>query len=171
MRHDFNDIAVRIAIAIPAGGLFTIILMLIEKVFKKYKEYLENMQIKPFLFYSLLFLFVYFYFASKFHYAGVNTDLIIFASVFLFLIQSIGGLFFFRIRNRISSWLLCLTSFLLCFILMVQFLIFWVFVGDESIRFTLLNANISIVNNQLTEFFCLGIVFSLLTIPFYYNLI
>jgi len=169
LRHDFNDIAVRIAIAIPAGGIFTIIVMLIVKVFNKDKKFLGNVQIKPFIFYSLVFLFFYFYLASKYHFAGVNTDLMIFASVFLLLIQFIGGLFFFRIRNRISSWLLCLTSFLLCFILIVQLLVLWVFVGDESINFTLLNANISIANNQLADFFYLGIVFSLLTIPFYHK--
>ena len=111
-----------------------------------------EISIKPSIFYSLVFLSIYFHLAAKFYFTGENLDLNYLSLIVLIPTQFIGILHVLKMRNRTNRVLFYLTLTVLFIALSGQLLNFLVFPNS----------------NYTSNFITLGLIFILFTIPFYF---
>ncbi len=169
LNNSYADIILRIVLVIAGSFILTVFAGISILVFNHYKPLISKIQVKPKIYFSILFLTFYFYLAGELYFTGVNTTLSALSITALIPLQIIGFLYTTRMAKYTKPILLHITSFLLIFIFICQIFNLIVFLGGKEILLSMSNINITVENSTLSNFVLSGILFSLITIPYYFN--
>ncbi len=99
--HNFDDIYFRIIAAVIFSLVFSLILGIINIYYQRYKYIIFNINVSSNVFYSLIFLTIYFHLASQFYYTGVNNLLGFISIMFLIPTQFISFLYLIRLKQNV----------------------------------------------------------------------
>ena len=138
------------------------------------KSFLQDnilqLSVKPYIYYSMLFLAVYFYFASKFYFLGENTQLSIISALFLLSIQLIGIIYFIKSKNSVNTFLFGVIIFILIMLSSVQLLNVVTMAIGKGVSFTIFSIKLQTGGCTPTDFLLPGILFTFFTTFFYSKL-
>ena len=166
-QHSFDDIVVRLLVAIIGSVIVTVILLLLWKGAKLLSKTVIDLEIGKGIYLSLLFFVSYFYFAAQYYYTGVNTELAYISIVFLIPTQFIGLLYYYKYKDSFNKVYFRISSFVIIVLLIVQVLnlysVFSEIEGDLSFF------NISLILGEVSwlSFILPGLIISLLA-SFYF---
>lgn len=167
MSNNFNNIFLRLFYAILATIAITVLVGLLMFVFTHVKVQLLKINIKPPFFYSALFLTIYFYLASEFYFTGLNTNLNLLSLLLLIPLQVVGFLYVLK-RIKSTSHLVYLgTIGVLVFLFIGQVFNLIVLLSEQAISLSFFSINITVENSNLTSIIIPGIIFSIVTVPYY----
>ena len=167
--HDFDTILIRLLGAVIVGAVFTFFSLLIDVFIKRYSEKILNIHVKPIIYYSLLFLAVYFYFASKFYFGGVNTEFAIVSALFLLPLQLIATIYFINYKQKTNILFLYPVVFVLIMLLFLQGINFFTMARGAGFNISFLNITIQTGGCKPTDFLITGILYVLVLLPFYHK--
>ncbi len=164
--YNFNDIYARIGISIAISIVFTAIIGVILALFKPI-----NVKIKPKVFYSLIFLSVYFYLASLYYYGGEDISLGILAIIILIPTQILGFLYVKKLVRENLVYNLTIFSFVL--LITYQIILFITYISGNEIAINLAKISISIKAEYLSDIVAPGVVFLVINLVYFlkYNTI
>jgi len=165
--NNFDDIIPRLLLALVVGIVVSLFVSFIIILHKKYRGVFDKIRIKPVVFFSLLFLSIYFHLASIYYFTGVNIELSYFSLYVLIPTQIIAILYFFRARKQVNVLLFSVLSFVLFFVFLTQIFNLVVFTSGNPIELTILNLSIFITQSTLSSIIISGIVFVVVATPFY----
>ncbi|MFA6404137.1 MAG: membrane protein insertase YidC [Salinivirgaceae bacterium] len=169
LRFNFDDIAIRLIGAVLGSFLITFFVLIIAITGEVRRNLVLKIQVPPKIAFALLFLTVYFYLAAKYYFNGVNHSLAILALMALIPTQLIGFLYFLRHNLVLNRMLYVLVSFLLLFNFFIQILNFYVVFTDANVDLVFFNVTFLIKDSTLLNIVSAGIVFTLITLPFYFS--
>jgi YidC/Oxa1 family membrane protein insertase len=159
LQHTFDDFMLRLIVAPVAALLLTISIITGYAFFKAKQQSLIEILIMPEVYFSILFLTVYFYFGSRYYFSGVNPDLGILAFVFMLAGQVVGMIYFIhhykKSRNRWSV----IASIALIIVLIYQCIQSVVFITGRDIKVSILNLVTAPKNGALVDIVLPGILF------------
>ncbi len=162
LNNNFDDIVLRIiAVSLASlilAALFGLFLILINH----YQSKFMNVNIKPIYFYSFLFLGMYFYFASKYFYSGVNFSLSIKSLIFIIPAQISGIILFYREKSRINTSIFKIASIVLWVLFVIQIINIIAYNNSHELSVYILNAQMLVKNNSMLDIVLGGLLFSLL---------
>lgn len=159
LQFNFNDIVFRLFAAIIFSFLFTIIVGLSIMAVKKYAAYIINMSVKPMLYFSLLFLSAYFYFASTFYYSGLNQNLAFLALMCLVPLQFLGFLYLYQLKRQGKSH--AISTFLIILITLLQLMVLYsIFSYDQGINFSFFGIKLKILQPDIHHLIEPGLISS-----------
>ena len=165
--QNFDDIVPRLFMALGAGIIVTFLSAIAILASKKGDSIFAKIKVKPKVFYSLLFLTIYFHLAAIYYFTGENIELSYMALVVLIPTQFIAFLYFLRAKKQVNFSLFLILSFVLVFAFITQIFNLIVFVSGNPIELSFLNLSIIIANSTLANIISAGIVFVLLATPYY----
>ena len=165
--QNFDDIVPRLFMALGAGIIVTFLSAIAILASKKGDSIFAKIKVKPKVFYSLLFLTIYFHLAAIYYFTGENIELSYMALVVLIPTQFIAFLYFLRAKKQVNFSLFLILSFILIFTFITQIFNLIVFISGNPIELSFLNLSIVIANSTLANIISAGIVFVLLTTPYY----
>jgi len=168
LQNNFNDIVLRLIGAVIGSFIIIFLVAITIFVYNKYMSVLADIQIKPKLFFALLFFSIYFYLAGRFYYEEANSILNFIATVAVILLQSIGLLYFLRKLKDTKPAILQLAFFLILFTFISQLFSFIVLLGGGPIILNFFNLIIRVENATASNFIFYGLLFSIITLPFYW---
>ncbi len=162
--HDFNDIYSRIILSILLSLL--IYLGTIASVYNKnnIKQLLIKLS-KPSIFYSLLFLSIYFYLAAIFYFSGFNKELASLSVLFLTPIEIVA--YYQLVKHSKNISLRKLIIAFLNIILFVQFIHLLSIINGKEFRLSIFNINISSQGDYYKYFITSGLVMVFASLYFY----
>jgi len=170
LNNNFDDIVPRLFMAIGAGIVGSLLILFFILIFNKYNSIFDKVKVRPAIFFSLLFLSIYFHLAAIYYFTGVNIELNYFSVYALIPAQFVGLLYFLRSRKQVSILSFSIASFILAFVFLAQVFNLIVFISGNPIELTILNLNILIAHSTLSSIIVSGIVFVLVTVPYYFKL-
>lgn len=163
----FDDFILRL-IATPFVGItLTIIVIFIIEGYKWGSPLIKHIRIKPVWFFGLLFLSLYLLLSSAFYYKEEHEGLLKLAFVFTMIIESLGILYFFRMRNSTNRILYYLSSNTILLLLFVQFSNFISYLTAGKFSFNIFNFQFLIEQVSWANFIASGIVIAFICLPFY----
>ena len=165
--NNFDDIIPRLFMALGAGIIGAVVVSLVIVIYNKYGSVFDKIKVRPAIFFSLLFLSIYFHLAAIYYFTGVNIDLNNFSLYVLIPAQFIGLLYFIRSRKLFGLLLFSIVSFVLAFVFLTQIFNIIVFISGSPIELTVLNLNMLIAQSTLSSIIISGIVFVIITTPFF----
>ncbi len=165
--HTFDDIILRLLLSISIAFMFSVIVNLVIVLWKKYKNKILKLEVKPLVFSSLLFISIYLFLAAKLYYSGPNQSLILVAIPFLLSLQFIGYIYFHREAK--ASKLFNLTNFILVLLLLIQLISLISIIAAKPIELSLLGLNIKNINEYFLSFASTGILFAIITSLYFYR--
>ncbi|MFK5857522.1 MAG: membrane protein insertase YidC [Bacteroidota bacterium] len=165
--NNFDDIILRLIMSLVAGIVVSLLFSFIIILHKKYSYVFDKIKVQPAIFLSLLFLSIYFHLAAVYYFTGINTELNYFSLYVLIPAQFVGLLYFLRSRKHISLLLFSIASFVLAFVFLTQIFNLIVFISGNPIELTVLNLNIIIAQSTLESIIVSGIMFVIITTPFF----
>jgi YidC/Oxa1 family membrane protein insertase len=169
LKYYFNDIFIRILIAIISGIVLSGVTLLLNILFLNTKDKIFNLRIKPIVFNSLLFLSIYFFFSAKFYFTGVNTELTIISLLTFLVLQYIGFIYFINYKPKISSIAYLFILFILTTIVLFQLLSGIVIISGNEIDLHIFNILISVKKSLPISLITIELVFVVIVMPFYYK--
>lgn len=163
--NNFDDIYLRIVLSITVSIVIIALVGIILIYRKQYLTFISQINIKPQVFFSLLFISIYFHLASKFYFTGENTILGIIAGLFLIPVQFFGYLYSIRLVSKTKKNIHKSVIILLYVLLIYQLVLLGTYITGKEI--TLSIANISILINivSISDIIVIGIVFMFITAP------
>lgn len=161
--HTFDDIVLRLLAALVVSLMLALITGVFILLLNKYRKDILQIEVKPIVFFSLLFLSIYYYLASKYYFTGVNSDLSLLAILTLLPLQFIGYIYFYRNRIALSN----LISTLLFLLLASQLLNLFSIISSSPTSLSFLNISIKTDGSAYLSFIGAGILFSLITVYYY----
>jgi YidC/Oxa1 family membrane protein insertase len=164
-QHTFDDIYIRIPLAFAASLIIAVFINSLIAISNIFQFNFTKLSIKPSLFFILLFLSAYFYFAAKYHFTGVDNVLAVTSIILLIPLQIIGMLFFIRLKKEVHQVLYHGVLFALIFIHIIQLLYVWSILNGNSIAFSVF----SIVESSLLSLSSAGLLVVLIIFPFYWK--
>ncbi len=165
--YNFDDIILRLFAAVAISFVFSLLVSLIILLWKKYKDQIISIEVKPIVYFTLLFLSIYFNLAAKYYFTGESSELSILAIMSILPLQLIGYLYFYRSRNRIK--LFNIISIILFLLITLQIInLFSIFAAD-SISFSLLGLSIITRESSSLAFADTGMLFSFITLIYYFK--
>ncbi|MGD9994984.1 MAG: membrane protein insertase YidC [Salinivirgaceae bacterium] len=165
--NHFDDIVVRLIIALLGSIIITVVACIFVLAFKINKEILLKFTVSPAVYFSLLFMLVYFYLAGKFYFNGVNYSLQVIAAVILIVLQLLGILYFIKKENAKNKKIYSFLTFLLVFVGLIQLFNLIVLFSNQAILLSFFNVHLTVENSTLADFIYSGVIFILITLPFY----
>jgi len=164
--HDFNDIYIRLLVTVPISVGLTFFVWLIINIYRHYKQALYNIQVKPNLFFTLLFLTVYFHLSSQFYFTGENATLSIIALLMLIPIQFIGYIYTIRTKSKKIAYKFTIIIYSL--IVAYQLITITSYFA-EDISFSVAKINIFIKPGSFSDVLVSGIIFSLIASIYFFR--
>ena len=165
--HDFNDIFFRIGVALAISAILSLMLGFVFISYQQYKDSFSKIKVKPRVYFSLLFLSIYFYFASKFYFTGENISLGLLAILFLIPTQFLGYLYTLRSAKKIKSIIYESTNIVLFVLFAYQLILISTYLSGNEISISIVKTHIIIGVASITDILGPGIIFSLITLIFY----
>ena len=160
--HNFNDIYFRLLMAIVISVLLSVIIGYIAVLYKKYYSKILEININPIVFYSLIFLGIYFHLSAQFYYSDNVASLEILSLIFILSTQVISFLYIIKTKENINK-LIKLTLYIIA---IYQFVLFvTLFTGNISINIAKLNILINVCS--FSDIIVPGIVFSAISNIYY----
>ncbi|MDA3891215.1 MAG: membrane protein insertase YidC [Salinivirgaceae bacterium] len=170
LNHSFNSFPLRLIVSIGLSMVVTFLVGVIFPFFNRFKIYISNIHIKPFIIIVLLFLPIYFYLSAQYYFTGLNNNLSLLSTILLLPSQAIGLLYFIRVKNKINPFIYHLGSLVLVFVLILQSINLLVIIQNEGIIIKLFNATLTINNSNWSDISETGILFSTIALAFYWKL-
>ena len=167
VNNDFNDIGFRLIAAMGGSIGIIIIVGLLMFVFSIFKIPSFFIYVKPYVFYTGLFLSVYFYLSSIFYFTGTNNNLLLLSLLFLIPLQGVGGLYFLR-SIKISILSLFLSGMLILILAIQLFNIITITFGN-AIKLDVSSVSVTIQGGDISNVVLIGLLFICITLPWYVN--
>ena len=168
--YNFDDIYIRIGGALVASLILSFIIGLTVIIYKHNKSRFSVIKVQPQVFLSLLFLSIYFYLASKFYFTGENISLSLMAILFLIPTQFLGYLYTIRSSKKTKKIIFKSTKIILFVLFAYQLLLIYSYFSGNEISLNIARIIINIGEASLIDIVGPGIIFSLITIIYYYRL-
>ncbi len=162
--HNFDDIIFRLLIAVLISIGLTLFIWLIINFYKHYKTTILEIKVKPSLFFSLLFLVVYFHLSSQFYYTGENATLSIISLLMLIPIQFIGCIYTIRAKSKSFAYKYTIIIYLVIVVYQLVSLISYI---NEDISISIFKINLLIESGSFSDILVPGIIFSLISSIYY----
>jgi len=152
--NNFDEINLRLSAAVFASIIFSFLLGLFRVLYDVYlKKLILQIEIKAYVYISLIFLTFYFYSASQNFYSGENQNLLIISLLILIPTQFIGLVKVYQKRESLNK----IITFFIILITIFQFINLFVILGDPiSIRITGIDINVS--GNGLSDIIFAGLI-------------
>ncbi len=165
IKYYFDDFAFRLFAATIVSIALTLLIAVGIILYQRNKDRILNLEVKPMVFFSLLFLSVYFYLASKFYFTGENESLALFSVLALFLIQPIILIYSLRSKDifRFSKYL----RWVIHSISIYQLLIFLSILLGKDFSISLFDVSLKFDSHSWYNFIEPGILSVFLFLPFY----
>jgi len=167
IEHDFNDIYLRVFGAFIISGLLSVLVGLSIIVYSRIYPSFAKIKVEPRVYFSLLFLSVYFHLASQFYYTGESVSLGILAIAFTISAQLIGYLYTLRSETKTNPFIYKSTNIILSILLIYQLILFVAFFSSDGIAFSIAKFSIFIKLVSLSDIVIPGIIFSFITLIYY----
>ena len=168
-QHTFNDIFIRIPVAFAAGLIIAVIIVSFIAIYNIFQLNFFKLRIKPSVFFTLIFLSAYFYFAAKYHFTGIDNALAVTSVILLIPLQIIGMVFFFRLKKDVHQVLYHGVLFVLVSIHIIQLIHVWSILSSSSIAFSVFSIQFSIAESSLLSLSAAGLLLVLIIVPFYWK--
>ena len=166
--QNFDDIVPRLFMALGIGIIATLLSVIGILSFKKYGSVFAKIKVKPKVFYSLLFLSIYFHLAAIFYFTGENLELNYFALIVLIPTQFIAFIYFIRAQKVVPKVLFSTGLFLLIFLFLCQVFNLIVFLSGNPIELSVFNLKMVVADSTLSNFITSTVVFIIISTPFYF---
>jgi YidC/Oxa1 family membrane protein insertase len=166
VQHNFDSFLIRALLSVVTSFLFVSIALFLYTSTILLQLIQMKIKVKQGLFFSLLFLSIYFYLASIFYYKGVNTDLSFVSLIAVVLAQIVGYYFVLKSKKFIKKWILFSIVSLLFVFLVLQILAYGALPENISGMLGILQSKFFGGYNRINISAFAGFVFALLTIPF-----
>ena len=160
-KYYFDDIAFRLFAAVMVSLGLTVISGLLMLIYKRNIAKVLALEVKPVVYFSLLFGAVYFYFASKFYFTGVNDRLALLGILFVIPTQFISFVYFYRRFKEKKTYKLWIPILSVLSLLEVLNLIS--IITGMAVDITWFNINIKITESIYIDSLLIGILFSSIT--------
>ena len=98
--HTFDGFYARIVLSILISAVIAFFIVIVKNIINIYKELILNPEISPKYFFSLIFVAIYFYIASRFYYTGINLQFAYISLVAILIVQYVG---FFYIKRYLKN--------------------------------------------------------------------
>ncbi|MCF8346254.1 MAG: membrane protein insertase YidC, partial [Bacteroidales bacterium] len=171
IQNNFNDIVLRMIVAPVASLLITVLAASGYITYTMLRPSADGTPVKQNLQLVILFLAIYFYFAAKYYFTGQNKTLLFIAVTLSLVLQFISVGHFKRARAGLASaglawrrYNLAAATILLLHLFQVVNLLSLL---NRNLSINLLNLQFSTESSPWLAISAIGIVISLLTIPFY----
>jgi YidC/Oxa1 family membrane protein insertase len=167
VQNTFDDFALRMVVAPLATLLLSLFTGIAYTAYRAHSQQINKLSIQPQLPLTLLFFASYFYLASRFYFTEHTRSLTSLGLVFTIPLQIISVFYFMRSRNSKGNPLYSVTSIVLILLHVIQLVTFAAIVSDTDFSFNLLNAHLTVEPSGWNAFNAVGIVISILAIPFF----
>jgi len=167
LTFNFDDIHIRIALSVLISIVFTALVGLILMYKRQFKKFLLEIEIKPPVFFSLIFFSIYFYLSSQFYYTGVKSSLGFFSILFLLPSQFIGFLYSVRLAIKTKKYFHYYVLSILLLIAIFQLFALFAYIDSNDFLIEFLNTSILIGSGSSSDFVMPGLIFLLVTLIYY----
>ncbi|MCF8346253.1 MAG: membrane protein insertase YidC [Bacteroidales bacterium] len=165
VQHNFKDIILRMAVATGISWLIVLLFARFVAVMRKnrhrgFSALIRDFYLPFWVWISLLFLTVYFYFGSKYYYGGVNKDLEIIAFAIMVIGQLTGLLLFMKHARHLGRIWSVMIIAALSLVVIFQGINLVAGITEKEVAFSVLNLEITLVGNaRLIHVVLPGIIF------------
>ncbi len=167
-QNSFDSIVIRLISALIGSFVLTVFVWIAIVIADYLKPIVSKIEIPPILYFTLLFLSLYFHFSSQYYFTGTNTTLSVVALLFVLLVQFAGMFYFIRIAKKSNYYVYQIVSFLLITILLSQTIGIKVLLNSgKPTDFHFFNLLYSVSESSYYIVWLQGILFTLLALPFY----
>jgi len=163
--HNFDNIIYRIIVSTVVALIVTVFYGLVKVYYKNIVDKIFSISVKPWVVFMLLFMSVYFYFASKYYFTGANEDLSIIALLLLIPLQYISFVYFWKNKSKIK-----LFNFIVLVILLLgifQLINMFSIINGEIFKIDSSSLFLSTGENSYLGLILAGIMFSIITLFFF----
>jgi len=167
VKYTFDGFTTRIILAIVIAAVISFLIVITKNIFKLYLEHLLKPNVSPFVFYSLIFISGYFYFASVFYYSGVNIQMANISLLALLFVQYVGLIYFYNSRKKDNSVLVKLSSIALLILLLLQLTNLIYSITGNTLNIVFLHIQL-VGDYPILSFIKFGIISSLI-IAYFFN--
>lgn len=165
--HNFDDIVLRIFASILISILLSLLIASILIIYQKNNNLLQNLKVHPQIYYSLLFLALYFYLASQYYFTGENETLGILGIIILLGAQMIGYLYILKSYKLGNKLLVILSGISIVALSYYQYSLIISMVDGREMSLISSNFKIASLVGSVTDIFLVGFIILGFTSLFY----
>ncbi len=165
--YNFDDIFIRLATSLAISILLSFIYAIILLFSVKIKHFIDTINVSTKVFFSLLFLTIYFYFAARFYFSGENISLSILSLLTLLPTQFIGYIYIKRSSLTVNKFIFKFSVISLVIIVIYQLLAVITLITGDEISLSIGSLNMLFLPSAISDVVIAGLIFSVISIGFY----
>ncbi|PKP08792.1 MAG: hypothetical protein CVU09_14675, partial [Bacteroidetes bacterium HGW-Bacteroidetes-4] len=167
LQFNFDDIWLRLILALTGSVAISGLLIVFFLIKPIVESALFKITISKRIYFSFLFLAVYFYLSSVFYINGTNNTLSLISLFFIISLQLTGIVYFNRANKNPSPYFYRMIRYLFGFFITIQLLNAYVFIFGTQISLTLFKSTLLIKDSSADAIALIGLLIVFIALPFY----